>query len=109
MKSILFNKKVNVKKSKDSFLKINEERRKFTKMTSLSLLATIVPPLNATAAKYVFVDQDECTGCEACIPECEVDAIFINSNGRAEIDQSRCDLLVDCYWVCPVEAIIRVM
>ena len=52
----------------------------------------------------VYVDKDECTGCETCVSVCPVEAISMNE-GVAEIDQDACSESGTCIEECPIEAI----
>jgi Na+-translocating ferredoxin:NAD+ oxidoreductase RNF subunit RnfB len=51
------------------------------------------------------IDQDNCTGCEACVEECPVDAISMNGDTIAEINEDECTDCEACVEICPVEAI----
>ncbi len=50
------------------------------------------------------VDKDTCTGCEACVGSCPVEAIAIK-DGAASIDEGTCIDCGACVGECPVEAI----
>ncbi len=50
------------------------------------------------------VDKDTCTGCEACVEVCPVDAIEMN-DGKAVVDADTCIDCAQCVDECPVEAI----
>lgn len=52
-----------------------------------------------------WIKQDMCTGCRICITECPVDAIALNSDGLAEIDDAECIRCGRCHDVCPQEAV----
>ena len=52
----------------------------------------------------VYVDKDECTGCETCVGVCPVEAISM-VDGIAEIDQDTCTECGACIDECPVDAI----
>lgn len=56
--------------------------------------------------KKMRIDQGDCEGCLACCHRCPNQAIRINENGLAEIDESRCLTCGYCAPVCPVMAII---
>ncbi|WP_292486757.1 4Fe-4S binding protein [Methanohalobium sp.] len=51
------------------------------------------------------VDSEICTGCEACVDECPVDAISMNDDGIAVVDEEECTDCEACIDICPVEAI----
>jgi len=50
-----------------------------------------------------IVDQEKCTGCEACVSTCPSNAIKME-NGKAVITEDCIDCGA-CVSVCPVEAI----
>ena len=50
-----------------------------------------------------IVDKEKCTGCEACIEICPVEAISVN-NGKAEISDD-CVECGSCVDECPNKAI----
>jgi len=50
------------------------------------------------------VDQEKCTGCEACVSVCPVEAISI-VDGMAQIDANKCIDCGRCDQVCPQGAI----
>mgnify|MGYP000943440667 CR=1 FL=1 len=52
----------------------------------------------------VYVDRDECTGCETCVSVCPVEAISMVDD-RAQIDPDTCTECESCIPECPVEAI----
>jgi len=52
----------------------------------------------------VKVNEDECVGCESCVPVCPVEAIEM-VDGKAVIDQDKCTECGTCIEECPVEAI----
>tara|TARA_B100000315_G_C14448927_1_gene528164 strand:- start:617 stop:787 length:171 start_codon:yes stop_codon:yes gene_type:complete len=52
----------------------------------------------------VEVNQDDCTGCGACVDACPVEAISLNDD-LAGIDQDTCTECEACIDACPVEAI----
>ena len=56
--------------------------------------------------KKMYVNQEDCEGCGACIRICAAGAIHYNKNGLAEIDQSKCLTCGYCAQGCPVRAII---
>jgi len=46
----------------------------------------VVCPVNCfyEGDKMVYIHPDECIDCEACVPECPVEAIFLEDNLPAE-------------------------
>jgi ferredoxin len=50
------------------------------------------------------VDKDTCTGCEACVDVCPVDAIEMGE-GKAVISADDCIDCGQCVDECPVDAI----
>jgi Fe-S-cluster-containing hydrogenase component 2 len=52
----------------------------------------------------VYVDKDECTGCETCVSACPVEAISMVDD-KAQIDPDTCTECESCVPECPVEAI----
>ncbi len=50
------------------------------------------------------VDQAKCTGCEACVDSCPVDAISM-VNDKAKVSEDDCIDCGQCVDECPVEAI----
>ena len=50
------------------------------------------------------VDKEKCTGCEACVSTCPVDAITMNGD-KADIDAEKCIDCGACVGECPVDAI----
>jgi formate hydrogenlyase subunit 6/NADH:ubiquinone oxidoreductase subunit I len=51
-----------------------------------------------------WIKQEDCVGCETCIEECPVDAIYME-NETAHIDMKLCIRCGICHDVCPEEAI----
>jgi NAD-dependent dihydropyrimidine dehydrogenase PreA subunit len=55
---------------------------------------------------FVEVDPDMCSGCEACVEACQVDAMKINEDeGVSVVDLNRCIGCGNCVPVCPADAI----
>ena len=57
---------------------------------------------------YYKVNEDQCTGCRACLTACRdsgFEAISMNSNKKAVVDKNRCDGCSLCFYVCPVDCI----
>ncbi len=52
-----------------------------------------------------WINQDLCTGCCVCIEECPVEAISLNENEKAVIDDDKCIRCGHCHDVCPVDAV----
>lgn len=50
------------------------------------------------------VDEDKCTGCETCVPECPSEAISM-ADEKAVVDADECVDCGVCVDACPVEAI----
>ena len=57
------------------------------------------------AAMPAKVDKNTCTGCEACVDTCPVEAISMK-DGKAQVDADACVDCGACVDECPVEAII---
>ncbi|MHC4177705.1 MAG: indolepyruvate ferredoxin oxidoreductase subunit alpha [Planctomycetota bacterium] len=51
-----------------------------------------------------IVDAETCTGCEACVDACPVEAISMQDD-IAVVDADSCTDCESCVEVCPVEAI----
>ncbi len=54
---------------------------------------------------YAEVIDDECTGCETCLDRCQMEAITLNDDDIAVINQDRCIGCGLCVTTCPTEAI----
>jgi len=50
--------------------------------------------------------NDACTGCEACIGSCPVEAISAKG-GKCEIDADTCIDCAACVPDCPIDAIVE--
>ena len=50
------------------------------------------------------IDQETCTGCEACVSVCPTVAIAMN-DGKAKVNDEDCIDCGACVGECPVEAI----
>jgi len=50
--------------------------------------------------------NDTCTGCEACISSCPVEAIS-TKEGKCAIDAGTCIDCAACVPECPIEAIVE--
>ena len=53
---------------------------------------------------WAVVDPEECTGCEACLERCQMNAIEVEDT--AKIDSTRCIGCGLCVTTCPMEAIL---
>jgi MinD superfamily P-loop ATPase len=51
------------------------------------------------------IDSDLCTGCGVCVEHCTFDAIALNDEGGAQLDEIACEGCALCSCVCPVDAI----
>jgi Fe-S-cluster-containing hydrogenase component 2 len=52
---------------------------------------------------YAEVDRTLCTGCEECVPKCQLDA-RVMTNGIAEVNLGRCIGCGNCVVLCPAGA-----
>ncbi len=52
-----------------------------------------------------WVNQEICVGCGVCIDECPSDAITMDSNDCAVIDNAKCIRCGRCHDVCPQDAV----
>lgn len=59
-------------------------------------------------AAILYVDQERCAGCGACVDVCTRGAISIRS-GKASISQPLCDQCEACATACPEGAILSVI
>ncbi|UCC22382.1 MAG: 4Fe-4S binding protein [Planctomycetota bacterium] len=50
------------------------------------------------------IDEQKCTGCESCVPECPSEAIKM-ADEKAVVDLDACVDCGSCVDVCPSEAI----
>jgi uncharacterized Fe-S center protein len=51
-----------------------------------------------------WIDKNKCTGCQICLKECPVDAIFMH-DGKAQIDMDKCIRCGKCHEICRLEAV----
>ncbi len=63
------------------------------------------PSLAVNARYLVRIKEDDCTGCEACIPRCQMDALKM-VDGKLSRDEIRCIGCGICMWVCPTDALV---
>jgi len=56
--------------------------------------------------KRMFIDRGDCEGCGACVRRCMSNAILIDDEGIAVIDEKACILCSYCAAVCPTRALI---
>ena len=52
-----------------------------------------------------WVKQEMCIGCGFCIAECPVEAITLQYNGKALIDEQECIRCAKCHEICPEDAV----
>lgn len=55
----------------------------------------------------VKISLDTCIGCGACCGVCPVEALSLNDEGKAVVDESMCIDCGACVGTCPVEAITQ--
>jgi len=51
------------------------------------------------------VDPDKCATCLTCVRECVYNAPFVNADGKAEIEEAKCQGCGNCGSACPAKAI----
>jgi heterodisulfide reductase subunit A len=51
------------------------------------------------------VDPEKCATCLTCVRECIYEAPFVNADGKAEIEEAKCQGCGNCAAACPAEAI----
>jgi Pyruvate/2-oxoacid:ferredoxin oxidoreductase delta subunit len=64
-----------------------------------------IPHAVAPSSYWAVVDEDLCSGCEACVPRCQVSAIKMTDGNVAEIDYERCLGCGICTSICAPEAL----
>jgi NAD-dependent dihydropyrimidine dehydrogenase PreA subunit len=52
------------------------------------------------------IDSEKCTGCEACVRVCPVDAIAGEKKKPHQLDQSKCVKCRGCYEACKFDAVV---
>jgi electron transport complex protein RnfB len=55
------------------------------------------------------VDSDNCTGCEDCLDRCQMNAIRMNGDDRAEVNPDRCIGCGLCVPTCQADAMKLVL
>ncbi len=57
--------------------------------------------------KIVFIDENLCIGCGACVKLCPIKILYIDQkSGKCKVtDESKCDRLRGCERICPVGAL----
>ncbi|MDO9577348.1 MAG: FAD-dependent oxidoreductase [Candidatus Cloacimonadales bacterium] len=69
------------------------------------VLATLAQKEFKIDPVLAFVHQDICDGCQACLTVCPKQAIFLNADGKAEVNEALCLGCGSCIASCPIEAI----
>jgi Pyruvate/2-oxoacid:ferredoxin oxidoreductase delta subunit len=54
---------------------------------------------------YAVVDRHACSGCEACLERCQMNALKMADDGTAAVDRDRCIGCGLCVTTCPTEAL----
>lgn len=49
--------------------------------------------------------SSSCIGCEACVPACPSEALYMGNDGLIHVDVDKCTECGECVDICPVEAI----
>jgi heterodisulfide reductase subunit A len=52
-----------------------------------------------------YVDPEKCATCLTCVRECIYEAPFVNADGKAEIEEAKCQGCGNCAAACPAKAI----
>ncbi len=53
----------------------------------------------------ITINLDTCIGCGACTSVCPVEALSLNDEGKAIVDEAMCIDCGACVGTCPVESI----
>ena len=69
------------------------------------VLATLAQKEFSIDPVLAFVHQDICDGCKKCLESCPKQAISINADGKAEVNEALCLGCGSCIASCPIEAI----
>jgi electron transport complex protein RnfB len=73
----------------------------------LSSLNSTDKPANLVFSNHTaIVEKENCTGCEICIDRCQMNAIHMDDEGCAEINDDRCIGCGLCITTCPSDALI---
>jgi heterodisulfide reductase subunit A len=52
-----------------------------------------------------YVDPEKCATCLTCVRECIYEAPYVNADGKAEIEEAKCQGCGNCAAACPANAI----
>ncbi len=57
--------------------------------------------------KIVIIDESLCIGCSKCVELCPKKILYIDkATQKCKVtDETKCDKLRGCEWICPVKAI----
>lgn len=69
------------------------------------VLATLAQKEFSIDPILAFVHQDICDGCKKCLDSCPKQAISMNTEGKAEVNEALCLGCGSCIASCPLEAI----
>ena len=87
--------------------KFQKNRKKVGKEEGITIWGPVDPPQKlGIRGSNVAVDWDLCTGCKACLKQCQFGAQFYSSTlSKVHIDPLRCFGCGVCRAVCPHDAI----